>query len=815
MVAIRRAPAPPHFSPQDSDSSSTATSPSRTKASHHDLHIPERSSRLTNGKSGEQPHDGLREDDSHDTGASRAKKSKGGRKSKHGKKKRKDKNSNLSEVLLRYLLLFFTIYSLSACPHDAELKSPICRGLSEYRRLILEPYILPTVNKALSHPSILPYVDRAMPYANQAIRIASPVVLRTQHEWNHRIVPQWNKVIVPQYHKYLTPQLERVSAATEPYLFSLNEKYESSLGPNVRTVINTMDKCQRAARPYILIATDRTYSAYQAARPYMHPVWQRIMHILKQLLVFLRSQRRQFVDPHVARIWERIKELSRGGDEAVTAHPPSTPSVSLATSVGAHVVSPVVQGVSAWPDEARQTASVEPVGPSSVTSLSSKSLLTSTPISEPSQTSEEAASEAFSSTSSSPVGSIPVKAHTSPVGESISLSTTAPSSTPAIPRPLDDDVDLQAFYADIEFSEEEPEPEMQEEDVADTESPSLDEEQLEERRLQELAKTAEKRHNITSRHTKWEEKLEKAIKENKKSLRKALVALRKAAVQDLKTNKDVQSAIEQLVENAEKFLKGAEAYLNKLKTESQTMDEKVTLWTKVCAKIDTKFAEHLRHTEDVVNGWHTEHLEKEVQEVKRVAEQVREVADDAQADVGHEYIWLADVTYHDWQRYHALVGRSNNFTELANSIQNGSHPSPPIDPIPSVMHDLQLELQDVIAGFETRFRRIKRNGFRTFDSLSGDTMDEEENEHVSESHQPPEVSILPIPEDESNPILGNELPVVGRGKAEVEEAFARAEAVMEGEHPQDSTDDETNGVGPGLVTPTAVPPSVSPLHEEL
>lgn len=572
-------------------------------------------------------------------------------------------------------MLFFTIYSLSACPHDAELKSPICRGLSEYRRLILEPYILPAVNKALSHPSILPYVDRATPYANQATRIASPVVLRTQHEWNRRIVPQWNKVIVPQYHKYLTPQLERVSAVTEPYLSTLQEKYESSLGPHVRIVINTMNKCQRAARPYILIAADRTYSSYQAARPYMRPVWQRIMHILKQLLVFLRVQRRQFVDPHVARIWERIKELSRGGDETVTAHSPSTPSISLATSVGVPVVSPVVQGVSARPDEARQTASVEPVGPSSVASLSSESPPISTPISEPPQTSEEAASETFSSTSSSPVESIPVKTHM--VGESISLSTTAPSSTPTIPRPLDDDVDLEAFYADIEFSEEEPEPEIQEENVTDTESPSLNEEQLEERRLQELAKTAEKRRDIMSRHAKWEEKLEKAIKENKKSLRKALVALRKAAVQDLKTNKDVQSAIEHLVENAEKFLKGAEAHLNKLKSESQTTYEKVTLWEKVLAKIDTKFAEHLRHTEDVVNTWHFKHLEKEMQEVRfgtgsrthiiinsisdiqqvrRVAEQVREVADEAQSDVGYDYIWLADVTYHDWQRYHALVG---------------------------------------------------------------------------------------------------------------------------------------------------------------
>jgi hypothetical protein len=134
------------------------------------------------------------------------------------------------------------------------------------------------------------------------------------------------------------------------------------------------------------------------------------------------------------------------------------------------------------------------------------------------------------------------------------------------------------------------------------------------------------------------------------------------------------------------------------------------------------------------------------------------------------------------------------------------------------MYDLQVELQDVITGFETRFRRIKRNGFRTFDSLPGDRMDEEENEQVFESPHPPEVSILPIPKDESNPatpILGSEFPIVGRGKAEVEDAFARAEAVMDGEHPQDSTDDDTDGVGPGLVTPTAVPPSASPLHEEL
>lgn len=442
-----------------------------------------------------------------------------------------------------------------------------------------------------------------------------PVVLRTQLEWNHRVVPQWNKVIVPQYHKYLTPQLEHAGAVIQPYSSAVQEKYESLLGPHVRVVINTMAKCHHAARPYILTTADRTYSAYQAARPYMRPVWQRIMQILRQLLFFLRAQRRQFVDPHVARIWERIKELSRGDDETVTAQ---MPSVSLATSVEPRVVSPIVQGVSAWPDDARQTTSVDPTGLSSVASLSTESSLISTSISQPLQSVgviQEAVFEALSSASHLPVESIPVEAHTSAFEETIPLPTTTPSSTPAIPQPLDDDIDLESFYADIEFTEDEPAPEIPEEGVTESENPPLDEEQLEELRQQKLAKTAQKRRDITTRHAKWEEKLDNVIKEKKKTLRKALVALRKTAVQELKTNRDVHFAVEQLVESTEKFLKGAEAYFNKLKTETQTTDEKVTLWTKVLAKIDTKFNEHLRRTEDVVNVWYTALLEKEMQEV--------------------------------------------------------------------------------------------------------------------------------------------------------------------------------------------------------
>jgi hypothetical protein len=519
---------------------------------------------------------------------------------------------------LRYLLLFFTIYFLSACPSDAELKSPLCRGLSEYRRLILEPYIFPAVNKAFSHPSILPYVDRARPFANQAFQIASPVVSRTQLEWNHRIVPQWNKVIVPQYHKYLTPQLVRVGVVIRPYLSAFEEQYESLLGPHVRGILTTVNKCQRATRPYILIAANKTYSGYQTARPYLRPVWQRILRTLKQILIFLRAQRRQFVDPHVARIWERVKELSRGGDETVTAQSSLVHSISLG-AVETPFDSPLVQGHSTKPDdvEPTSTAAENPARSSPLSSLPSETIPVSTPISRSLQyegIAQDVVSETFSSAGGSSIEFIPAKVPTSPPGERIPLPTTSISSTPAAPQSLDGDVDLEAFYADIGLNDEEPEAEAPEEDTH-TEPPPLTEEQMEELRLKELAKTAEKRRDITTRHAKWEEKVENMIKEKKKTLRKALVAMRKAAVQELGTNNNLQSAIEQLVENAEKFLKGAEAYLSNLKTEPRPAEEKASSWTKVLAKIDTKFTEHLHNTEDVVNGWYTAHLEKELQEV--------------------------------------------------------------------------------------------------------------------------------------------------------------------------------------------------------
>lgn len=160
------------------------------------------------------------------------------------------------------------------------------------------------------------------------------------------------------------------------------------------------------------------------------------------------------------------------------------------------------------------------------------------------------------------------------------------------------------------------------------------------------------------------------------------------------------------------------------------------------------------------------------------------------------------MTYLDWQRYHDLarsefcipyfirisltISRripigSENFTTHAHSVQDGSHPSPPINPVVAAIADLQVEVEDVVAGFETRLRRITRGGARAFGTTEEESDDEEAPAPGDET-----VSILPIeesalPEHTQSPADVEVPPVViGRGKEEVEAALNRV-ADLEGD----------------------------------
>lgn len=223
------------------------------------------------------------------------------------------------ELLTRAFLLWFIIYTLSICPDDAKLKSPICRGLSEYRRLVVDPYIAPPLQWALEHPSVAPYVERAKPYADHAIRTATPIMLRTQQEWNTRVVPQFHKHVVPLWERYAVPQIRRADAQIAPYRTQLEQIYESRLGPHVRATTRAMNRLHNQVQPYVILAAQKTHAGYVYAKPYARPVWEKFVDILIQLITVIGEQRRKFVDPHVHKIWERVKELASGKSTVTTA----------------------------------------------------------------------------------------------------------------------------------------------------------------------------------------------------------------------------------------------------------------------------------------------------------------------------------------------------------------------------------------------------------------------------------------------------------------------------------------------------------------
>ncbi|KAI0766674.1 hypothetical protein BD413DRAFT_480869, partial [Trametes elegans] len=797
------------------------------------------------------------------------------------------------ELLFRIFLLWFTIYTFAVCPEDEQLSKPICRGLHEYRRLVIDPYIIPGIRQALAHPSVAPYVEKAKPYADYAVRTAKPIAARAHKEFDARVVPQWNKRVVPLYLQYAAPQLAKLEAQTEPYRSRVEQEYERVLGPYVRQGVATVNYLQQKARPYVAIAAQKTYDGYQRARPYARPVWEKIRIILGQLLAFLGEQRRQFVDPHVKKIWERVKELSSGkpqspsasvlresasshlskafsqvsqasakisstvssiassavsgasavSDSPAKANPPisevlaeaahataavrssasvagdkassvlssasdalsstasvisaaMSPSLSSAVSAASDAVVPPVSSLSSVVDSAVHApldgaSSVTPEISASLSSLGKSA--TEAVRDAGSALSSAAGSVASAAASSASSARSAVSSASALVSETVAQAlASVPEPAPAVVSPdpkLDEplsDPDLEAFKAELGLGDDflaAPPSASSVAAQAPAATPAEPEEEPEwerEARLRaEREKTARDRHSVEKRHGEWERQLNERIAANKKALRKSLVALRKAAAAELKASVHIRNEVEELVEDAEKFLRGAEKYLATLEKEKRTPDEKKLIWERVVGKVDEKFTERLHQTEAVVNGWYQEVLERELAEVKKLTAEIQDIADRAQADVGLDYAYLGDVTYNDWQRYHDLARKSENFTALAHSVQDGSHPSPPINPVLPAIADLQNEVEDVVAGFQTRLRRINRNGARAFDAPEEDAAADAAEAPVAEDDT---LSILPIeePEQTASPADVHVPPVViGRGKAEVEAALNRA-ADLEG-----------------------------------
>lgn len=619
------------------------------------------------------------------------------------------------------------------CPQDTHLQSPICRGLTEYKRIVLDPYIIPPIQAVLAHPSVAPHIERAKPYVHRAVEITVPILLRTQQEWNlhvvpqweKRVVPEWNKRVVPQWDKHVAPRIQFLQSKVEPYRLCVLQEYEQRIAPRARVAFYNLQRWQRRAEPYVILAVSKTKGGYYAAKPYAVPLAKKSGHLLQQFALFLREQRQKFVDPHVAKIWEKVKELSSGQviREATPEHesPSSEILFTVLDTPGYETILSSTHTPAAAYDAVPRETDVVDISPSASTSEttgvelhSTSAEPTSTPEPEPATSAQFAdaptGGEPFPSDESMLAESLdesePPTSGTSAFVEELDVATssvlvavtTASSSrappavdespTPSTPSKIavpaasatvppansapDEEIDFDAFYAELGLDEPLGNPGGTEEYNPVTPSPPTETEDERAERLRLKAEeTARKRADIEARQAKWETELEAQMERGTSQLQSRLSNLRAAVATELASSAEVRNSIEELVSEAEKYIKGADIYLKNLKGENRRSEEKLALWDRVADRVSDKFNERLSASEGVVNAWYGIILDMELREVGKniyilfrplkmpqvatVTAEVREVAEKGQLDLGLDYAWLEDVTYNDWQRYHALI----------------------------------------------------------------------------------------------------------------------------------------------------------------
>ena len=522
----------------------------------------------------------------------------------------------------------------------------MCHGLAKYKELILEPYIFPIFHRVIAHPSVSPYVAKVQPHINTAVRLTTPVLRRGQKEWNGRVVPTWNARVVPQWNKRVMPAWNQYAS---PYVVVWGRKYDLwrdegnryynqiaetvgpygvAVTPYVVAVRNASVRFQQLAQPYVILAAHHTHKNFVASKPYLLIAWDHIQLYFKQFLRFLGQQRRQFVDPHVARILEKVVELSTadptpsgtkedGPVDPKAAVPPAAPVVEKVEEETA--LPPMGSGLlSSTTLRATTSETMSPVTSSTAEMLSETLTEGACTVGSVSSGASELAESTLPVvTSKSTVAYAPEVEFTGPPHVIDTMSASTILDIPVAPENKAV-IDLDEFTRDLGLElDDEPE-ETSLSSGLTQETPKPREETGEERAkriAQRLAFTAERRADIERRHTQFETLLAALVKEKRQSLRKALVAIRKPAAVELKNSKEIREGIVNLLAEADRFMKGAEAFLKTLEKEEKEAKAKVALWDKVVEKVDKKFQDRLKETENIVNGWYLQVLSQEMAEV--------------------------------------------------------------------------------------------------------------------------------------------------------------------------------------------------------
>ncbi|KIL65594.1 hypothetical protein M378DRAFT_161903 [Amanita muscaria Koide BX008] len=753
----------------------------------------------------------------------------------NGRKAQRPKRSRFRIPSLSWLLLtIFSLYALSTL-HPSPAQS-LYKAVSIPYETVIKPYLLPPLRTALSHPVIEHRVTTArttvQPYAQRVDTTTRPILKKLSQVEQYRIRPlvrhgtlatfrvvqkAWSGIVVHNYRTYLRPHIQ-------PYLARCSSIYHRTVGPTLRTLAIKSYLLYGRVKPHVTNALIkfRHYStlafartnryinrSYNAIQPHVIAFWVKAQPHVRARCKFLKLQavkglsvvrvyassaatrlgdaRREFVDPHLKRIWDKVEDHS-----VVPSSTPLSSSKRLETSAAPADFTTKVDAVSV-------TESPIPPSPTSIEAVVSTSLGEEPLESAASIISDSiglgVAAETPGHEEMDPTWivlptisvSIPSPEATSTELTKAAGTTTVPAPVPAVSR-IAKEEDVDDFLQELGISADET-PKDAQPIVADsskaTIQPAFSARQEDDGAAATLrAKVAAKRASIVKRHSDWQAQLDELYGARERDLRNALVSLRKNAVGELRglslrddpRDEKVVVSIEQ---EADRLAKGVEGYLKKERDRKEKLgrewydqlEEKKNQWAKVLNKVDDKFAEKVKGAQEEVHAWYVGVREKEGEEVLKTSSELKSLAETAQANLGLDYAWLEDVTYEDWQRYHDLMRIAERFEETARAIQNGTHAHPPVDPLTLALEVLEGDVQGVIDGFRARFSMLRTEGN---DLYTKEKLESPGSSSSSSTSSEPTMSILPISSDGQGDMVDASNIILSKSEEQIKQALGAA-----------------------------------------
>ncbi|KAL5633084.1 hypothetical protein ACGC1H_003545 [Rhizoctonia solani] len=616
---------------------------------------------------------------------------KGKAKNKPKKKEKKPHTTSIFDRFVQLVLLGYLIFTVQQCHKDTELKSPVCKAVQQR---ILQPLVYKPYHLLVTHPSVAPAIEASKPYYAQALKASQPLVEAAHKAYVVRVAPH-----VAQLEKH-----------TRPYVRNLKFHYTRSVAPVLRTIQVYYTQLQNTVEPYINQAIAALIRLWLEIQPKIIPLIKEsklIPEWMHEHALTLMRLREQYVDKHVHRMLKKVEELGESretkslkADNHITKSPTS--------SFQHHQSEPAPTSVTeAAPTQAPK---VEPTA------------ITITPA------------------AITPEGPIIPDGPVIPDGP---IAPDAPEPVPDAPEPVaaatpEADDDLDAWIESLR-TESTPTPEPEAQPVVEPTKEELAEQQ----RLKTIA-TAEKRADIESRHTKYEEELRALGHSAVDDLETFVSAVRSVAAADL--GRRARDHIDTLNKEADKGLKGTEAYLQKLKAMPEGGAIKIAMLDNLVEKVEKKFLETAQNVSDTVSGWWSEMRDEEQKEANTAAEAIKSFALEAQSNLGMDYAWLDDVTVQDWTRYHALADTSDAFSKELQSLVDNTHPRSQPNPLEKGLEGLQAQLNDIVDDFQSKLKDAHMKGMRSFGSVNPDV------HPASESTAEPEQSAESVIAQSSSPV---------------------------------------------------------------